>query len=68
MRKRQKKKVPVIGAALRLWPAQAAVPCVNYTCKAYYIKRGHLLAGEMRPASATQSQASLLTAREMIAL
>lgn len=68
MRKRSKKKVLVTGAGLRLWPAQAAVPCVNYTCKAYYIKRGHLLTGEMRPASAAPSQGSLLNAREMIAL
>lgn len=60
----------VTGAGLRLWPAQAAVPCVNYTCKAYYIQRGHLLAGEMRPAPtpAAWSQASLLSAGEMIAL
>lgn len=41
----------VTGAGLRVWPVQVAVPGVNYTCKAYYTKRGHLLAREIRPAS-----------------
>lgn len=48
--RKKKKKVMVTGAGLRRRTAQAAVPCVNYTCKAHYIKREHLLAGEMRPA------------------
>lgn len=46
----------VTGAGLRLWPEQAALLCVNYTCKAYYSHRGHLLAREMRPAPMPAAQ------------
>lgn len=59
------------GLGLRgLWPVHTALPCVNYTYKAYYIKRGHLLAGEMSPAPACneETQVSLLSAKDMIAL
>lgn len=53
---------------MRLWSGPTAMPCVNYTCKTYYIQGGHLLAGEMRPAStpASQSQTNAPSAGEMI--